>query len=82
MSSRVPLPEPMWKQAENIEDTVATNMDHATSLERAEMLANLEGRNVFDEHPIGHIGTKENPYVVESIFNERIGEYNSKARKL
>jgi len=74
MGSRVPLPEPTWKQADNIEDTVATNMDHATGLERSEMLAHMEGRNIFDEHPIGHFGTKENPYIVESIFDERIGE--------
>lgn len=72
MGSRVPLPEPTWKQADNIEDTVATNMDHATGLERSEMLAHMEGRNIFDEHPIGHFGTKENPYIVESIFDERI----------
>lgn len=82
MGSRVPLPAPTWKQAERIEDTVATNMDQATGLERAEMLANMEGRNIFDDHPIGHFGTKENPYIVESIFTERIGEYSNKRRKM
>ena len=49
MGARVPLPEPKWKQQDNIEGTIATNMDSATGLERAEMLAEMEGRNIFDD---------------------------------
>jgi hypothetical protein len=73
MSARVPLPEPAWKQQENIEDTIATNMDSATGLERAEILANLDGQDLFDVHPIGPFGTKEKPFIIESIYDERIG---------
>ena len=49
MGARVPLPEPKWKQQTGLEGTVATNLDQATGLERAEMLAALEGRNLFDD---------------------------------
>jgi hypothetical protein len=49
MGSRVPLPEPQWKQQDGIEGTVATGLDMATGLERAEMLAAMEGRNIFDD---------------------------------
>ena len=49
MGARVPLPEPKWKQQDNIEGTIATNLDSATGLERAEMLAEMEGRNIFDD---------------------------------
>lgn len=49
MGARVPLPDPKWKQQDNIEGTIATNMDSATGLERAEMLAEMEGRNIFDD---------------------------------
>lgn len=49
MSARVPLPEPKWKQQDGIEGTVATGLDMATGLERAEMLAAMEGKNIFDE---------------------------------
>jgi len=72
MSARVPIPKPEWKQQEDIENKMASSMDMATGLERAEMLANLEGRNIFDEHPIGPFGTVENPYIVESLYDERI----------
>jgi len=72
MGARVPLPEPTWKQQDGIENTVSTNLDAATGLERAEMLAAMEGRNIFDDAPIGPFGTAENPVEVESIFEERI----------
>jgi hypothetical protein len=49
MGARVPLPEPKWKQQPGLEGTVATNLDQATGLERAEMLAAMEGRNLFDD---------------------------------
>ena len=49
MGARVPLPEPKWKQQAGLEGTVATNLDQATGLERAEMLAAMEGRNLFDD---------------------------------
>jgi hypothetical protein len=49
MGARVPLPEPKWKQQTGLEGTVATNLDQATGLERAEMLAAMEGRNLFDD---------------------------------
>jgi len=49
MGARVPLPEPTWKQQDGIENTVSTNLDAATGLERAEMLAAMEGRNIFDD---------------------------------
>jgi hypothetical protein len=48
-SARVPIPDPTWKQQDNIEGTIATGLDAATGLERAEMLAAMEGRNIFDE---------------------------------
>jgi len=48
-SARVPLPEPKWKQQDGIEGKIATSLDMATGLERAEMLAALEGKNIFDE---------------------------------
>jgi len=72
LSARVPLPEPKWKQQDDIEGTIATNMDSATGLERAEMLADMEGRNLFDDAPIGPFGTATEPVEVESIFDERI----------
>jgi len=71
-SARVPLPEPKWKQQDGIEEKVATSLDMATGLERAEMLAALEGKNIFDEAPIGPFGTAADPVLVESIFDERI----------
>mmetsp|Transcript_46197 Transcript_46197/g.92338 ORF Transcript_46197/g.92338 Transcript_46197/m.92338 type:complete len:98 (+) Transcript_46197:302-595(+) len=47
-------------------------MDQATGLERAELLAENEGKNLFDVQPVGAFGTKENPVIVESIYEERI----------
>ncbi|EKX54599.1 hypothetical protein GUITHDRAFT_160714 [Guillardia theta CCMP2712] len=71
-SGRAPLPEPTWKQQDNLDNVVPTNLDQATGLERAEMLAEMNGEKIFDEHMITPFGTKENPVVIESIFDERI----------
>mmetsp|Transcript_7376 Transcript_7376/g.14649 ORF Transcript_7376/g.14649 Transcript_7376/m.14649 type:complete len:156 (-) Transcript_7376:276-743(-) len=74
MSARVPIPEPKWEQDKDIHsgEIVPSDMDQATGLERAELLAEAEGRNLFDVQPIGLFGTKENPVVVESIYEERV----------
>ena len=51
-SARVPIPDPTtWKakQQDGIENTIATSLDSATGLERAELLAAMEGRNIFDD---------------------------------
>jgi hypothetical protein len=49
-SGRAPLPEPKWKQQDNIDSKIPTDLDQATGLERAELLAEMEGKNLFDEH--------------------------------
>jgi hypothetical protein len=54
LSARVPIPDPNWKQQDGIEDTIATGLDAATGLERAEMLAAMEGKNIFDEAVSAH----------------------------
>ncbi|KAJ1489363.1 cytochrome c oxidase subunit VB-domain-containing protein [Baffinella frigidus] len=72
MSDRVPIPEAKWKQNPDLDNVVPSNFDQATGLERAEMLAEMEGRSIFEEAPIGPFGTAENPVMVESIFEERI----------
>jgi len=48
--------------------TVPDDMDHATGIERAELLAKLEGKELFDISPlkITAFGTKKNPVIVES----------------
>lgn len=55
MSGRVPLPTPAWKQADNLDTIVPSDMDQATGLERAEMLAGLEGRKIFEEEAVSII---------------------------
>ena len=49
LSGRVPLPEPKWKQQDNIDNKIPTDLDQATGLERAELLAELAGKNLFEE---------------------------------
>jgi hypothetical protein len=49
MSDKQPLPEPTWKQDPNIDNIIPSNFDQATGLERAEMLAEMEGRSIFEE---------------------------------
>lgn len=71
MSARVPLPEPKWEQSKDIDEVIPADIDQITGLERAEMLAEMEGREIFDKAPIGPHGTKENPALVESIFDYR-----------
>ena len=49
MSDKQPLPEPTWKQDPDLDNIVPSNFDQATGLERAEMLAEMEGRSIFEE---------------------------------
>ncbi len=49
LSARAPIPEPKWKQQDNLDNKIPTDMDQATGLERAEMLADLEGKSLFEE---------------------------------
>jgi len=72
MSARAPIPEPKWKQQDDLDNKIPTDLDQATGLERAELLAELEGKSLFEEQPIGPFGTEANPVIVESISNERI----------
>ncbi|RUS13412.1 cytochrome c oxidase subunit VB-domain-containing protein, partial [Jimgerdemannia flammicorona] len=48
--------------------SVPTNLEQATGLERLELLAKLEGKEFFDMAPLEmtHLGTKQNPIVVQS----------------
>ncbi|CAO3626712.1 unnamed protein product [Cunninghamella echinulata] len=47
---------------------VPTDIEQATGLERAELLAKLEGQELFDVEPLNmtHLGTVKNPIVVKS----------------
>ncbi|KAL0079791.1 cytochrome c oxidase subunit VB-domain-containing protein [Phycomyces blakesleeanus] len=47
---------------------VPTDLEQATGLERIELLAKLEGKELFDMEPlqVTHLGTPKNPIVVES----------------
>jgi len=49
MSGRVPIPDPTWKQNPDLDNVVPSNLDQATGLERAEILAEMEGRSIFEE---------------------------------
>merc|ERR1711991_363879 len=46
--------------------------DQVSGMQREELLANLAGKDAFENQMSGHFGTKENPFVVESIHNERV----------
>ncbi|KAI8137244.1 cytochrome c oxidase subunit VB-domain-containing protein [Fennellomyces sp. T-0311] len=48
--------------------TVPTDLEQATGLERLELLAKLEGKELFDMEPLNmtHLGTVKNPIVVKS----------------
>ncbi|KAI9494119.1 cytochrome c oxidase subunit VB-domain-containing protein [Zychaea mexicana] len=48
--------------------TVPTDLEQATGLERQELLAKLEGKELFDMEPLNmtHLGTVKNPIVVQS----------------
>ncbi|CAO3699027.1 unnamed protein product [Rhizopus stolonifer] len=47
---------------------IPNDLDQATGLERLELLATLEGKQMFDMEPLNmtHIGTVKNPIVVKS----------------
>jgi cytochrome c oxidase subunit 5b len=49
-------------------NTVPTDIDQATGLERLQLLGDIEGFNVFDEGPLdsSRIGTKANPVLIPS----------------
>ncbi|CAG8488848.1 9391_t:CDS:2 [Dentiscutata erythropus] len=49
--------------------TVATDLEHATGLERAELLAAMEGKDLFEMKPlkITKYGTKKDPIRVKSV---------------
>ncbi|KAI9289510.1 cytochrome c oxidase subunit VB-domain-containing protein [Umbelopsis sp. AD052] len=53
--------------------TVPTDIEQATGLERLELLAKLEGKELFDMEPLNmtHLGTKQNPIVVKSMDSTR-----------
>jgi cytochrome c oxidase subunit 5b len=48
--------------------SVPTDIEQATGLERDELLAKLEGRELFDVEPLNmtHLGSVKNPIVVQS----------------
>eukprot|EP00283_Hemiselmis_rufescens_P018068 CAMPEP_0173439742 /NCGR_PEP_ID=MMETSP1357-20121228/21488_1 /TAXON_ID=77926 /ORGANISM="Hemiselmis rufescens, Strain PCC563" /LENGTH=157 /DNA_ID=CAMNT_0014405139 /DNA_START=10 /DNA_END=483 /DNA_ORIENTATION=+ len=72
MSGRTPNPDPVWKQASNLDNIIPSDMDQATGIERAEILAEMEGKPLFEEGMVGPFGTDSNPVMVESIYEERI----------
>ncbi|KAG1462535.1 hypothetical protein G6F56_005497 [Rhizopus delemar] len=47
---------------------IPNDLDQATGLERLELLATLEGKQMFDMEPLNmtHLGTVKNPIVVKS----------------
>lgn len=47
---------------------IPTDLEQATGLERQELLAKLQGKELFDMEPLNmtHIGTPKNPVVVQS----------------
>eukprot|EP00160_Parvularia_atlantis_P014202 Unigene3393_Nuclearia_a/m.10400 Unigene3393_Nuclearia_a/g.10400 ORF Unigene3393_Nuclearia_a/g.10400 Unigene3393_Nuclearia_a/m.10400 type:complete len:166 (-) Unigene3393_Nuclearia_a:37-534(-) len=51
-----------------------SNLEQATGREREEYLAALKGFNLFEEQPkvAKHFGTKKNPVVVFTHFDERV----------
>jgi len=53
--------------------TVPDDLEQATGIERAELLAKLEGKELFDVGPlmITSFGTKKNPVMVKSVDSIR-----------
>uniref|UniRef100_A0A1D1YQE4 Cytochrome c oxidase subunit 4, mitochondrial n=1 Tax=Anthurium amnicola TaxID=1678845 RepID=A0A1D1YQE4_9ARAE len=49
--------------------TVADDIEHATGIERAELLSKLEGKELYDLSPleITAVGTKKDPVMVKSV---------------
>jgi cytochrome c oxidase subunit 5b len=47
---------------------IPNDLEQATGLEREELLAKLQGKELFDMEPLNmtHIGTPKNPIVVQS----------------
>lgn len=47
---------------------IPTDLEQSTGLERMELLATLEGKQLFDMEPLNmtHLGTVKNPIVVKS----------------
>ncbi|KAJ1987921.1 Cytochrome c oxidase subunit 4 [Dimargaris cristalligena] len=54
--------------------SVPTDLDQSAGLERAERLAQLEGREFFQMKPIPmtHMGTRKNPIIIDSVDENRI----------
>jgi cytochrome c oxidase subunit 5b len=54
--------------------TVPTDLEQATGLERLELLAKLEGRELFDMAPLemNRLGTKADPIIVKAHGGERM----------
>lgn len=48
--------------------TIPTDLEQSTGLERMELLAKLEGKELFDMEPLNmtHLGTVKDPIVVKS----------------
>jgi cytochrome c oxidase subunit 5b len=54
--------------------TIADDLEHATGIERAELLAKLEGKELFELGPltITAFGTKKDPVMVKSVATTRL----------
>lgn len=51
---------------------IYSTVDHATGEEKVELLAELEGKELYEQYLSGPFGTIENPVIVPSVFNTRI----------
>lgn len=49
-----------------------STLDHATGEEKQELLAELEGKELYEQYLTGPFGTIEKPVIVPSVFNTRI----------
>ena len=47
-------------------------LDHATGEEKEELLADLEGKELYEQYLSGPFGTMEKPVIVPSVFHTRI----------
>jgi cytochrome c oxidase subunit 5b len=54
--------------------TIPSEVEQATGLERLEILAKLDGVDVFDENPlpVTSFGTKANPVMVKAVDTQRL----------
>nr|CAG8433249.1 9550_t:CDS:2 [Entrophospora candida] len=54
--------------------TVPSEVEQSTGLERLEILAKLDGVDIFDENPlpVASFGTKTNPVIVKAVDTHRL----------